>query len=347
MSHCRKHSRFVKNRPICVVILIICMITGVLLGCGSSVGTDNVTAGEEPGNIKSLTILRTDDIQIDVGKSTSPSWVQADLIDRDTFSPDDVEFISEDPSIASIEFSHDALTVYLYYSVTGVSNGETYVYARAKEGGAETEHVKVIVNGEIQDISIDDTYESDLVAEEEDLSNDTQDDANNIKVMYATTKVNVRSQPSTEAEIAGSLGDGQSINVINDDGEWCEVDFNGTGYVKSEFLSDDAPSTTKAIQEANENSQDSEVSNAQHPEVEVPVVQEVEPVVETPATVALTVANTGNSITLSPETVGYLSATGEKFHRINNCGTMNPDKARMITAQDAFNRGYEACENCW
>lgn len=43
----------------------------------------------------------------------------------------------------------------------------------------------------------------------------------------------------------------------------------------------------------------------------------------------------------------WLSATGEKYHRINNCGRMNPNKARQITLEDAINRGYDRCSKCW
>ena len=43
----------------------------------------------------------------------------------------------------------------------------------------------------------------------------------------------------------------------------------------------------------------------------------------------------------------WLSATGSKYHRINNCGRMNPDKARQVSLDDAINMGYEKCKNCY
>lgn len=43
----------------------------------------------------------------------------------------------------------------------------------------------------------------------------------------------------------------------------------------------------------------------------------------------------------------YLSATGTKYHSINNCGNMNPAKARSMTEQEAINQGYEKCSKCW
>lgn len=43
----------------------------------------------------------------------------------------------------------------------------------------------------------------------------------------------------------------------------------------------------------------------------------------------------------------WKSATGEKYHSINNCGRMNPDKATQITVEQAISMGLEACEKCW
>ena len=43
----------------------------------------------------------------------------------------------------------------------------------------------------------------------------------------------------------------------------------------------------------------------------------------------------------------WLSATGEKYHSINNCGRMNPNKARQVTLEDAINSGYDRCSKFW
>lgn len=43
----------------------------------------------------------------------------------------------------------------------------------------------------------------------------------------------------------------------------------------------------------------------------------------------------------------WLSATGEKYHRINNCGRMNPDRARQVSLEDAISKGYEKCSKCY
>ena len=43
----------------------------------------------------------------------------------------------------------------------------------------------------------------------------------------------------------------------------------------------------------------------------------------------------------------WLSATGEKYHRINHCGQMNPDNAHEISLEDAIGLGYKKCDKCF
>ena len=46
-------------------------------------------------------------------------------------------------------------------------------------------------------------------------------------------------------------------------------------------------------------------------------------------------------------TLVWLSATGEKYHRINDCGRMNPDRARQVTLEEALRGGFGQCKNCY
>lgn len=43
----------------------------------------------------------------------------------------------------------------------------------------------------------------------------------------------------------------------------------------------------------------------------------------------------------------WLPATGKKYHRIPNCGNMNPKRARKVTLSQAKQRGYTACKKCY
>jgi len=46
-------------------------------------------------------------------------------------------------------------------------------------------------------------------------------------------------------------------------------------------------------------------------------------------------------------TMVWLSETGSKYHSINNCGRMNPSKARQVTLESAQSRGFGACSKCY
>lgn len=60
--------------------------------------------------------------------------------------------------------------------------------------------------------------------------------------------------------------------------------------------------------------------------------------------VAKTAAN--NKSVASGDKV-WLSATGQKYHKINNCGKMNPNTARQVTLEEAKSLGMEACKKCY
>ena len=59
--------------------------------------------------------------------------------------------------MAIIRFTKDALTTTLYYEIKAIGAGETEVYAKAKDGNVESQHIKVIVPQpiEVESISID------------------------------------------------------------------------------------------------------------------------------------------------------------------------------------------------
>lgn len=49
----------------------------------------------------------------------------------------------------------------------------------------------------------------------------------------------------------------------------------------------------------------------------------------------------------TPAGMVWLSATGSKYHSINNCGKMNPSKARQVTESEALAQNMEKCDKCW
>ena len=43
----------------------------------------------------------------------------------------------------------------------------------------------------------------------------------------------------------------------------------------------------------------------------------------------------------------WLSETGTKYHSINYCGRMNPDKATLVLLEYAVSNGFTQCEKCF
>lgn len=64
---------------------------------------------------------------------------------------------------------------------------------------------------------------------------------------------------------------------------------------------------------------------------------------------ATTQAATSQADSMSASQSGtvWIPATGKKYHRINNCGRMNPSKARSMSMDQAIQRGYDACSKCY
>lgn len=124
----------------------LAIIASALLIALSSCGSTSTGESEQKYNIKELGFSSVKDVELKAGRKDT-GYVLASVRDRDEFAPDDVIFVSENEEVATIEFTDDALTVYLYYDITGVGDGETYVYAKAAEGDAVSEKIRVVVEG--------------------------------------------------------------------------------------------------------------------------------------------------------------------------------------------------------
>lgn len=104
----------------------------------------------------------------------------------------------------------------------------------------------------------------------------------------------------------------------------------------------DAEAKLKAEQEAQQKAQE---------EAKIKAEQEAQQKAQQEAAAIAAQQNSNNNSTNkqtqapSAQVKVWLSATGSKYHSKNNCGNMNPNKARLVNLDDIRGR-YEPCDNC-
>lgn len=170
------------------------------------------------------------------------------------------------------------------------------------------------------------------------------------RTLYTTSKVNIREQPNTDCAVLGKAESGQEVIEYEAGADgWSRVACGGVeGYIKSEFLTQEAPNTatTQAAEPTASVAAMEPVQNTPAPEATAVVAS----VPETPVAVAPVpeqqTQQVQNTAPVVNDTMVWLSATGSKYHRINNCGNMNPDKARQVPLSEAASK-YKQCSDCW
>lgn len=97
-------------------------------------------------NIVSITVI-SGPMTLDLYNSsakTKMSYFEIIVRDNNIFSTNDLEFVSENPNIATIEV--DSLSgTYLSCKVTGKAKGSTNVYIKAKDGSIESSKIAIFV----------------------------------------------------------------------------------------------------------------------------------------------------------------------------------------------------------
>lgn len=136
----------------------------------------------------------------------------------------------------------------------------------------------------------------------------------------AKTGLNVREQAGAKSARIGSLSKGDTVQVYSISNGWAEIEYDGsTAYVASKYLSKPGNASSSA-------SGSSSVTTS----------------VKKSTYSAKKSASSG-----SGDSMVWLSATGSKYHSRNDCGRMNPSRARQVTKSEAIAEGYDACKKCW
>ena len=213
---------------------------------------------ETESNIRELSFSSDRDIQVETGKTAASyqsGYVNASVNNREDFSPEDVVFISDNPEVATVEFDHEALTTYLYFTVTGVSEGETYIYATTKDGSVSSPKRKVAVELSAADRRAMESAENDVTAATDNVEEaDKIEETTKTTQMIASKTVNVRKEPNTDCDVIGKLSAGDSVETVEEtETGWYKVKFNGEeGYVKSDYLTTEKEYLAQSSNQSNE-----------------------------------------------------------------------------------------------
>lgn len=99
----------------------------------------------------------------------------------------------------------------------------------------------------IPDVEDEEEYKGSI---NEDLDEDIEfEDDSSSGLLYATTSVNVRSNPDTTSSVLGKLAQGESVEKVEEtDNGWVKVIYNGSeAYVKSEYLTATEPGASTYV----------------------------------------------------------------------------------------------------
>ncbi len=102
----------------------------------------SMTAAE---NIKGMYFSTTRNIEITEGETNADNYIKVNLRDEEAFNEEDITFVSTNPEVVSIAFDKKVSYYYLYFTLTGVADGEAEIYAVSNDGAVESEHKKVTV----------------------------------------------------------------------------------------------------------------------------------------------------------------------------------------------------------
>ena len=90
-----------------------------------------------------------------------------------------------------------------------------------------------VVNNTNDEVSVIEDVGAIIITVDEEITLEEQTDLNiNVRVI-SEVGLNIRENPTVDSEIVGTYSYGESVNVIEDEGEWYKTD---RGYIYKEFV---------------------------------------------------------------------------------------------------------------
>ena len=156
------------KNPFIIPVLCLAGVGLMIIFAISQIGSNNasnqndssrgVSAPSEEttsSSIKELRFTEKSDVTVKIGESCEPGCLEVTAEPTGSFEPEDVLFVSENTDIVAIAFTKKDYSSNLHFEITGVSSGETNVYATTKDKSVKSEVIHVVVTEPVQVESID------------------------------------------------------------------------------------------------------------------------------------------------------------------------------------------------
>lgn len=144
--------------------LLACTLVAAFLiltcsGC-SETASEN---GSHTDESRRIYFVSDDPVALSAGQSVTEGYVRVIASDKTVDWADRVSFVSDDPDVAAIEYSSTVNSFFLHYTITGISPGETDIFARYSYDGQESVTGKIHITVTPGDTTAPETARSEEV----------------------------------------------------------------------------------------------------------------------------------------------------------------------------------------
>lgn len=299
----KEHSIRALSILLCAFILI-----PFLAACkGGSTGTD-----ENSSKITAINMFyQKDRLELAVGERSSKMHIT--VTSSGDFSREQIEFVSDDENVAAVNYESTSYTSFIYFTVVGVSVGETDIYFKSKNSEAVSDKIHVTVH---------ESQKSDTVTTAVETTPVT-DAPSNSDASVSTDSQDAASSPQTETNSESvyiSTPDSKTV-YVTPSGEKYHYSMSCAGKNAIEISLGEARLTHEPCKKC---------------------VGDSEPSAQDAAEPVYTENHDYNNAENYDGITVYITPTGKKYHLLASCAGKNA----TATTKEIAEKTHEPCKKC-